>query len=197
MPLSTIFFYLILELFRQCGILLFFPLDVHIVKQCPVESVDLDFQSTQKIIMTIQWLCMYSLGSIKFIVSEKILFFFIFPYVIRRVWRYQRIRISKDRQHNDQKKKEQKNKQRSTKHTHKIKDQVTRTPLKNMVAVIIDFQTIQKLNTTFCKGTPKEHYSYVCCQLYAVYRSEMWIDFDSWCLTLLSAIYQLYLGDQF
>jgi hypothetical protein len=38
-----------------------------------------------------------------------------------------RIRISKkNRQHNDQKKKD---KQRSTKHTHKTKDRVTRTPL--------------------------------------------------------------------
>jgi hypothetical protein len=46
------------------------------------------------------------------------------------------IRISKkNRQHNDQKKKD---KQRSTKHTHKTKDRVTRTPLKtrrvNLVA---------------------------------------------------------------
>ena len=38
-----------------------------------------------------------------------------------------KIRKSKDRQHNDQKKKD---KQRSTKHTHKTKDHVTRTPLK-------------------------------------------------------------------
>jgi hypothetical protein len=39
-----------------------------------------------------------------------------------------RIRKSKkDRQHNGYKKKE---KQRSTKHTHKTKDRVTRTPLK-------------------------------------------------------------------
>ena len=38
-----------------------------------------------------------------------------------------RIRKSKDRQHNDQKKK---GKQWSTKHTHKTKDRVTRTPLK-------------------------------------------------------------------
>ena len=38
-----------------------------------------------------------------------------------------RIHISqKNRQHNGQKKKD---KQRSTKHTHKTKDQVTRTPL--------------------------------------------------------------------
>jgi hypothetical protein len=39
-----------------------------------------------------------------------------------------RIRISENRQHNGQKKKD---KQRSTKHTHKTKDRVTRTPLKN------------------------------------------------------------------
>jgi hypothetical protein len=38
------------------------------------------------------------------------------------------IRISKNRQHNDQK--VQKDKQRSTKHTYKAKDRVTRTPLK-------------------------------------------------------------------
>ena len=41
-----------------------------------------------------------------------------------------RIRKSKNRQNNDQKEKVQKNKQRSTKHTHKTKDRVTRTPLK-------------------------------------------------------------------
>ena len=42
-----------------------------------------------------------------------------------------RIRISKkNRQHNDQKEKAQKDKQRWTKHTHKTKDRVTRTPLK-------------------------------------------------------------------
>jgi len=41
-----------------------------------------------------------------------------------------RIRQSmKFRQHNGQKKKGQKDKQRSTKHTHKTKDRVTRTPL--------------------------------------------------------------------
>jgi hypothetical protein len=53
---------------------------------------------------------------------------------IRRVWRYQweviRIRISKNRQHNRQRKKVQKDKQRSTKHTHKTKDRVTWIPLK-------------------------------------------------------------------
>ena len=38
-----------------------------------------------------------------------------------------RIRISKNGQHNGQRKKY---KQRSTKHTHKTKDRVTRTPLK-------------------------------------------------------------------
>ena len=41
-----------------------------------------------------------------------------------------RIRKSKNRQHNGQKKKRQKDKQRSTKHTRKTKDRVTRTPLK-------------------------------------------------------------------
>ena len=39
-----------------------------------------------------------------------------------------RIRTSKNRQHNGQKKKY---KQRSTKHTHKTKDRVTRNPLKH------------------------------------------------------------------
>jgi hypothetical protein len=34
----------------------------------------------------------------------------------------------KNRQHNGQKKKKQKDKQRSTKHIHKTKDRVTRTP---------------------------------------------------------------------
>ena len=42
-----------------------------------------------------------------------------------------KIRISKKvKQHNGQKKKIQTDKQRSTKHTHKTKDRVTRTPLK-------------------------------------------------------------------
>ena len=41
-----------------------------------------------------------------------------------------RIRKSKNRQHNG-KKKGPKDKQRSIKHTHKTKDPVTRTPLKN------------------------------------------------------------------
>ena len=41
-----------------------------------------------------------------------------------------RIRQSKDRQHNGQKKKEQKDKQWYTKHTHKTKDQIKRTPVK-------------------------------------------------------------------
>jgi peptidyl-tRNA hydrolase len=45
-----------------------------------------------------------------------------------------RIRISKkNRQHNGQKEKVQKDKQRSTKHTYKTKDRVTRTPLKTGV----------------------------------------------------------------
>ena len=43
-----------------------------------------------------------------------------------------RICISKrNRKHNGKKKKVQKDKQRSTKHTHKTKDRVTRTPTKN------------------------------------------------------------------
>ena len=41
-----------------------------------------------------------------------------------------RIRKSKNRQHNGQQKKD---KQRSTKHTHKTKDPITRTPLKSGV----------------------------------------------------------------
>jgi hypothetical protein len=40
------------------------------------------------------------------------------------------IRKSKDRQHNGQRKKRQQDKQRSTKHTHKAKDRVTRTAIK-------------------------------------------------------------------
>ena len=40
-----------------------------------------------------------------------------------------RVLKSKDRQHSGQKKKGQKDNQRSTKHTHKTKDRVTRTPL--------------------------------------------------------------------
>ena len=42
-----------------------------------------------------------------------------------------KIRKSKDRQHNGQKKKGQKDKQRSTQLSHKKTDRVTRTPLKN------------------------------------------------------------------
>ena len=41
-----------------------------------------------------------------------------------------RIRIPKNRQHNGLQKKVQKDKQRSTKHTYKTKDRVTRTSLK-------------------------------------------------------------------
>ena len=41
-----------------------------------------------------------------------------------------RIRKSKNRQHNDQTKKD---KQRSTKHLHKMKNRVTRTPLETRV----------------------------------------------------------------
>jgi hypothetical protein len=47
-------------------------------------------------------------------------------------WPYEviRIRISENRQYNGQKKKVQKDKQRSTKHSYKTKDRVTRTPQK-------------------------------------------------------------------
>jgi hypothetical protein len=44
-----------------------------------------------------------------------------------------RIRISKNRQHNGQKKNVQKEKQRSTKHTYEAKVRVTRIPLKTGV----------------------------------------------------------------
>jgi hypothetical protein len=50
--------------------------------------------------------------------------------LVKRVWRYQRGNISKNRQHNGQKEKVQKDKQRSTKHTYRTKDPVTRTPIK-------------------------------------------------------------------
>ena len=52
----------------------------------------------------------------------------------RRVWRYQRIiricKLEQNTQRNGQNKKRQ---HRSTKHTHKTKDRVTRTPLKHEV----------------------------------------------------------------
>ena len=47
-----------------------------------------------------------------------------------------RIRKSKkNRQHNGQRKKYKKYKQRSTKHTHKTKDRVTRSPLKTLFKI--------------------------------------------------------------
>ena len=53
---------------------------------------------------------------------------------VRRVWRYQRgnqnLYIEEEQTTQWPKEKEQKDKQRSTKHTHKTKDRVTRTPLK-------------------------------------------------------------------
>jgi len=42
----------------------------------------------------------------------------------------------KDRQHNGKKKKDKKDEQRSTKHTHKTKDPVTRIPLINLFAML-------------------------------------------------------------
>jgi hypothetical protein len=56
------------------------------------------------------------------------------PYTIWRVWRYQRgnqnAYIEEEQKTQWSKEKVQKDKQRSTKHTHKTKDRVTRTPLK-------------------------------------------------------------------
>jgi hypothetical protein len=54
---------------------------------------------------------------------------------IRRVWRYQRgnqnLQIKEGKTTQWPKEKVQKDKRRSSKHTYKIKDQVTRTPLKS------------------------------------------------------------------
>jgi len=50
--------------------------------------------------------------------------------VLRKVWRYQR--GSRRTDNRTAKKKGQKDKQRSTKHTHKTKYRVTRTPLKTV-----------------------------------------------------------------
>jgi hypothetical protein len=56
------------------------------------------------------------------------------PITVRRVWRYQRDNqnpyIEEDQTTQCPKEKVQKNKQRSTKHTHKTKDRVTRPPIK-------------------------------------------------------------------
>jgi len=55
-------------------------------------------------------------------------------YIVRRVWRYQRGNrnpyIEEEQTTQWPKEKIQKAKQRSTKHTYKTKDRVTRTPLK-------------------------------------------------------------------
>jgi hypothetical protein len=57
-------------------------------------------------------------------------------YIGRRVWRYQSSNqnpyIEEEQAAQWQKEKGQKDKQRSTKHTHKAKDRVTRTPLKTV-----------------------------------------------------------------
>ena len=59
----------------------------------------------------------------------------------RRVWRYQRGNqnpyIEKEQKTQWLKEKVQKDKQRSTKHTHKTKDRVTRTPLKSDIRILI------------------------------------------------------------
>ena len=61
-------------------------------------------------------------------------YFPLFSGNIRRVWRYQRgnqnLYIEEEQTTQWPKEKVQKDKQRYTKHTHKIKDRVTRTPLK-------------------------------------------------------------------
>jgi hypothetical protein len=57
-----------------------------------------------------------------------------FYFIVRRVWRYERGNqspyIEEDQTTQWPKEKVQKDKQQSTKHTHKTKDRVTRTPLK-------------------------------------------------------------------
>jgi hypothetical protein len=57
------------------------------------------------------------------------------PFAVWRVWRYQRgnqnLYIEVEQTTQRPKEKRQKDKQRSTKHTHKIKDRVIRTTLKN------------------------------------------------------------------
>ena len=57
-----------------------------------------------------------------------------YKYLVRRVWRYQRGNqnpyIEEEQKTQWPKEKVQKDKQRSTKHTYKTKDRVTRTPLK-------------------------------------------------------------------
>jgi len=58
-----------------------------------------------------------------------------------------RIRISKNRQHNGQKKNTN-DKQRSTKHTHKNKDRVTRTPLKTEGEVMCSGRVSSSCSTT-------------------------------------------------
>ena len=63
-------------------------------------------------------------------------------YFIRRVWRYQRGNqksVNRRRTNNTMaKEKVQKDKERSTKHTHKIKDRVTRTTLKTYTCRLSD-----------------------------------------------------------
>jgi hypothetical protein len=65
---------------------------------------------------------------------DAILMVFTFPSVLWRVWRYQRGNQNpyiEEQSTQWPKEKVQKDKQRSTKHTYKTKDRVTRTPLKS------------------------------------------------------------------
>jgi hypothetical protein len=69
------------------------------------------------------------------LVTVFVFCFFVF-YFVRRVWRYQRGNqnpyIEEEQTTQWPNEKVQKAKQRSTKHTHKTKDRVTRTPLSNL-----------------------------------------------------------------
>jgi hypothetical protein len=63
-----------------------------------------------------------------------------------------RIRISKkNRQHNCQKKRYKKDKKRSTKHTHKTKDRVTRTPLKTGVELTCSRRVSSCCSTSYSR----------------------------------------------
>ena len=59
------------------------------------------------------------------------------------------IHKSKHRQHNGEKKKDKKDKQRSTKHTHKSTDRVTRTPLKTGDELMCSKNVLKKQHAQF------------------------------------------------
>jgi hypothetical protein len=79
-----------------------------------------------------KWYCM--LPTIKQIFGIAILWYWVYIINIRRVWRYQRCNqnpyIEEEQTIQWPNEKVQKDKQRYTKHTHKTKDRVTRSPLK-------------------------------------------------------------------